>query len=201
MTDTKQNERLGQRQLRCKPGEFRTSMSDDGNKYIEGYFAVFDSNYEIGPGMSESIDAHAFDNTISGDIRCLTDHETRLVIGRTTAKTLEVSVDSHGLYGRALVNPKDQDAMNTYARLERGDISQASIGFDILSEDTDYRQDGSIHWTIRDIKLYEVSVVTFPAYTETDLHARTVQRDEIQKREREKWQAEMKQKLTHKDEV
>ena len=52
--------------------------------------------------------------------------------------------------------------MNLYERVKRRDVDQCSFGFDILSEDTDYREDGSVHWTIRKVKkLYEVSVVTF----------------------------------------
>lgn len=188
--------RLGQRQIRCKPGEFRAIENENGEKFIEGYFAVFNSNYEIGPGMTESIDPAAFDETISGDVRCLTDHDTRLVLGRTTAKTFELEVDQRGLFGRVRINPNDTDATNTHARVERRDVTQASFGFDILDEETDYRQDGSIHWTIKKVKLYECSVVTFPAYLDTDLSARSNQLEQIKKREREKWAAEMRSRLT-----
>ena len=58
------------RQLRTASTQFETR--EDGEKlFIEGYFAVFNSNYEIAPGMSESIAPGAFDNTLSGDIRAL----------------------------------------------------------------------------------------------------------------------------------
>ena len=62
--------------------------------------------------------------------------------------------------------------MNLYARVERGDVDQCSFGFDILEEDTTYNEDGSVHWTIKRVKLYEVSVVTFPAYEDTSVQAR-----------------------------
>lgn len=185
---------IGARQTRCIPGEFKT-RDEDGSQYIEGYFAVFNSIYEIGDGMTESIDEHAFDGALADDIRCLTNHDTTLVLGRSTAKTLELSVDSHGLYGRVLINPNDQDALNTKARVDRGDVTQASFGFDILDENTDYREDGSIHWTIKKVKLYEVSVCTFPAYKETNLKSRAEQRDEIRARKLEAWKQEQKGKL------
>lgn len=185
---------IGSRQVRCMPGEFKT-REENGNQYIEGYFAVFGAIYEIAPGMTESIDEHAFDGALADDIRCLTDHETRLVLGRTTAKTLELSVDSHGLYGRALINPNDQDALNTKARVDRGDVTQASFGFDILDEDTEYRDDGSLHWTIKSVRLYEVSVCTFPAYKETNLTARSAQKAEIEKRNAQVWREQMKRRL------
>ena len=185
---------IGSRQTRCIPGEFKT-REENGSQYIEGYFAVFGSNYEIGDGMTESIDRHAFDNVLDDDIRCLTDHDTRLVLGRTTAGTLELKVDEHGLYGRALVNPNDQDALNTKARIDRRDVSQASFGFDILDEETEYRDDGSVHWTIKAVKLYEVSVCTFPAYKETNLQARAAEKADIEKRHHDAWKTEQKEKL------
>lgn len=185
---------IGSRQTRCIPGEFKT-RDENGNEYIEGYFAVFGSDYNIGDGMSESIDRHAFDGALGDDIRCLTDHDTRLVLGRTTAGTLELHVDEHGLYGRALVNPNDQDAMNTLARVNRGDVSQASFGFDILDEGTEYRDDGSVHWTIRKIKLYEVSVCTFPAYKETNIKSRMADKAALEERRLDAWKKEQKEKL------
>lgn len=189
-----ENRDIGERQTRCIPADFKT-REEDGNQYIEGYFAVFNSDYQIGDGMTESIDEHAFDGALADDIRCLTNHDTTLVLGRNTAKTLELSVDSHGLFGRTLINPKDQDALNTKARVDRGDVTQASFGFDILEEDTEYRDDGSIHWTIRKVKLYEVSVCTFPAYKETNLKSREADKAEADKRRLEAWKNEQKGKL------
>lgn len=186
---------IGSRQIRAFPTSFETRSDEDGNQYIEGYFSVFNSVYDMGQGMSESIAPHAFDDTLSDDIRCLTNHDTRLVLGRTSAHTFELRQDEHGLWGRVLINPKDSDAMNTKARVDRGDVNQASFGFDILQEDTEIREDGSVHWTIRKVKLYECSVVTFPAYTETNLSARQADLEEIKKRSLEAWKEKMKNKL------
>lgn len=185
---------IGKRQTRCINGNFQT-REEDGNLYIEGYFAVFNSVYNIAPGMSESIAPGAFSKVLNNDVRCLTDHDTRLVLGRTTANTFEIREDEHGLWGRALVNPNDQDAMNTKARIDRGDVNQASFGFDILDEETEYRDDGSIHWTIKEVELYECSVCTFPAYKETNITARSAQKDEIEKRKAEAWKTKMKERL------
>lgn len=193
---------MGSRQVRAKTTEFTVRSDEDGKQYIEGYFAVFNSNYNISPGMSESVAPEAFNNTISDDIRCLTDHDTRLVLGRTSAHTFELKVDAHGLWGRALVNPNDQDAINTKARIDRGDINQASFGFDIIREDSDIREDGSVHFTIREVKLYECSVVAFPAYAETNITSRARDAEvakerakEAEKRKSEAWKAKMKSKL------
>lgn len=190
-----ENRDIGARQARALMTNFEVRSEENGDQYIEGYFAVFNSNYDMGGGLSESIAPGAFTDSLSGDIRCLTNHDTRLVLGRTSAHTFEVRQDEHGLWGRVLINPNDQDAMNTKARVNRGDINQASIGFDIISEDTDIRDDGSIHWTIKKVKLYECSVVTFPAYEETNLAARSNQREEIKKRSLQAWKENARKKL------
>lgn len=184
------------RQLRAVNTEFQTR--DDGEaRHISGYFAVFDSVYEIAPGMSESIARGAFSGTIGGDVRALTNHDTTLVLGRTTAGTLELREDERGLWGDITINPNDGDAMNTWARVQRGDVTQCSIGFEIIREDSEVREDGAMHWTIEDVKLYEVSVCTFPAYEETNVSARSKERDDIKARELEAWKIAMKERLTH----
>lgn len=182
------------RQTRDIPATFQTRDDENGKKYIEGYFAVFNSNYEIAQGMSESIAPGAFSNTISGDIRALVNHDTTLVIGRTKAHTLELREDERGLWGKVEINPNDSDAMNLYERVNRGDVDGCSIGFDIVNEETDFRDDGSIHWTIREVTLYEVSACTFPAYEQTNISAREKQRDEIKKRQLEAWRENMKER-------
>lgn len=182
------------RQMRCRGTQFRAAETE-GKKYIEGYFAVFGSTYELWPGATESIDPGAFDGALDDDIRALINHDTTLVLGRTKAGTLELKVDQKGLWGRAEINEKDQDAMNLCARVERGDVDQCSFGFDILEEDTKYNEDGSVHWTIKRVKLYEVSVVTFPAYEDTSVQAREKDYEQIKKRQTEKWKAERREKL------
>ena len=184
------------RQVRSVPTEF-TTREDGDNPAIEGYFAVFNSNYEIAPGMSESIAPGAFSETISGDIRALINHDTTLVLGRTKAGTLELREDSHGLWGHVDINPNDADAVNLYERVKRGDVDGCSFGFEIRSEDTDIHEDGSVHWTIKDVNLFEVSCCTFPAYEQTNISARTAERDEIQKREVQAWREKTKARLSH----
>lgn len=180
--------------MRTASTKFNT-RDEDGKLSIEGYFAVFDSVYQIAPDMSESIAQGAFDNTLSGDIRALINHDTTLVLGRTKANTLQLRTDSHGLWGHIDINPNDSDAMNLYNRVQRGDVDQCSFGFDILNEETDFREDGSVHWTIKEVRLYEVSPCTFPAYEETHIAARAKERDELVKRKSEAWREKMLKKL------
>lgn len=184
------------RQCRSAPTQYRAA-SEDGKRYIEGYFAVFGDMYELWPGATESIAPTAFDGALNDDIRALIDHRTELVLGRSnkSVHTLELRVDSHGLWGRIEINENDIDATNIYARLERGDVDQASFGFEILDEETEYRDDGSVHWTIKKVKLYEVSVCTFPAYEATSLNARHKVYDKFKKRQMEIWRKETLRRL------
>ena len=179
------NRDVYQRRALISPTKFNTR--EDGEAlYIEGYFAVFNSTYEIWNDATESIAPGAFTETLKdADVRALINHDTRLVLGRTKAETLELREDDHGLWGRVLINPNDQDAMNLYERVKRGDVDQCSFGFEIIREETEISDDGSIHWTIREVKLYEVSVCTFPAYEETEVSARQRDAEVIRKQRRE----------------
>ncbi len=185
------------RQTRTVGTRFEVREAEGGNPHISGYFSVFDSNYEIAPGMSESIAPGAFSRTLGNDIRALVNHDTTLVLGRNTAGTLELKEDSHGLWGDIQINPNDQDAMNLYERVRRGDVDQCSFGFEIVSEETEFRDDGSIHWRITEVNLFEVSVCTFPAYEATSVSAREAQRDALKAKRLEEIKDKLKGVLHH----
>lgn len=166
------DKRMLHRQFRSVPVSFQT-RSDETGPVIAGYFAVFNNPTELWPGCIEQIAPGAFASSLNGDVRALIDHDTRLVIGRTVAGTLTLREDATGLYGEIKINEHDSDAMNLYARVQRGDVSQCSFGFDITAEDYVVSPDGqTCTWTIRDVVLYEVSIVTFPAYEATSVEAR-----------------------------
>lgn len=189
------NSRQG-RQLRSTPQQFRTR--DDGDDLIiEGYFAVFDSPYVLWDGATEIVKPGAFAGCLSGDIRALIDHDTRLVLGRTKAGTLTLREDSRGLYGTIKINRDDADAMSLYARVQRGDVDQCSFGFDIEEETFVDLGGGQCRWEINKVNpLYEVSVVTYPAYEETAVKARHADLAEIQRRQDEAWKTKMINRLT-----
>lgn len=171
---------------RYLPMDRMETREDDGNIYLEGYFAVFNRNYEIFPGATESIAPGAFDGSINDDVRALYNHNSDIVLGRTSAGTMELRQDAHGLWGRVKINRDDTDAMNAYRRIQRGDITGCSFGFDIEAQEVEYRDDGTAHWTITSIApLYEVSPCTFPAYVETTVVARKQDLDEIKRKKLE----------------
>ena len=188
------NERQ-QRQVRCVAQQFQTRSAND-DLFIEGYFSVFNSEYPLWEGASEIVKPGAFTNSVSGDVRALINHDSSLVLGRTKAGTLTLRQDERGLWGSIRINRDDVDAMNLYARVQRGDVDQCSFGFDIKRETFVDLCGGKCRWEIEEVDpLYEVSVCTFPAYTETSVSARKQDLAEIERRRAEAWRSEMKKKL------
>lgn len=184
------------RQTRTLASELKTRAEiETQDHYIEGYFAVFNTPTELWPGAYEEIAPDAFNETLANDIRALINHETTLVLGRNKSGTLELKVDSRGLWGNIKINPKDSDAMNLYERVNRGDVDQCSFGFNILQEDTEFREDGSVKWTIRKADLHEVSVCTFPAYEDTGVQARKAELAQHKQRQLEQRKNQLKERL------
>ena len=188
------------RTVRSRRTEFRT-RSEGETPSLSGYFVVFDQPYYWDETMEEVIKPGAFDDCDMSDVRCLTDHLSHLVLGRAneTVHTLSFSIDDTGVYAdKVEINAADTDAMNLYARVQRGDVSQCSFGFDILDEEyIENPSDGSCLWIIHKVKLYEVSVVTFPAYVETSVEARRHDYDTIRRRKLDAWKNDMKERLHH----
>lgn len=177
-----------------RDADFQT-RAEDGRLYIDGYFAVFNSEYWLWDDCFETIDPGAFSLETDTDVRALTNHDTTLVLGRTTVGTLQLRVDDKGLWGTILINEKDQDAVNLYERVKRGDVSQCSFGFDILQEMREIREDGIVAYHLQRVKLWEVSVCTFPAYEETGVQARKADEENVRKRELDEWRARMTARL------
>lgn len=175
--------------------DLKTRAEQEGEMLIEGYFAVFNRQTELWPGAFEEIDSGAFDKTLGNDVRALINHDTSLVLGRNKANTLELKTDSHGLWGSIRINPNDMDAVNLYERVKRGDVDQCSFGFNILSEETEWKEDGIVKWTIKEIDLHEVSVCTFPAYEETGVQARMNEVTQHKERQMEAKKNELRGRL------
>ncbi|MEB5927295.1 HK97 family phage prohead protease [Enterococcus faecalis] len=182
-------------QTRSMATNFSTREETSGKKIIEGYFAVFNQETELWPGAFEEISPEAFNGSLSNDIRALTNHETTLVLGRNKSGTLKLSVDSRGLWGQITINENDSDALNLYERVKRGDVDQCSFGFNILNEETDWREDGTVKWLLKDIDLHEVSVVTFPAYEDTGVQARHTQLEQYREKQTKQWRKKLLSQL------
>lgn len=184
------------RQARTMQAELKTRAEPNGQEmYIEGYFAVFNRQTELWPGAYEEIAPGAFEETLSNDIRALVNHDPTLVLGRTKAGTLELKTDNYGLWGRIAINPNDTDALNIYERVKRGDIDQCSFGFNIIEEETEWREDGTVKWRLKKVDLHEVSICTFPAYEDTNVQARKAEVDQYRKRQLEQKKNQLRERM------
>lgn len=175
-------------------GKLQTREENE-DRYIEGYFAVFCQETEIWNGWYEQIAIGAFANSLkNNDIRCLFNHDSGFVLGRKSAGTLELREDSYGLFGKVKINASDRQAMDVYARVERGDISGCSFGFMPAAEEYEEKEDGT-HWIVKEADTSEVSIVTFPAYPQTEIQARKKDAEQNRKNRVERQKAELKKRL------
>jgi HK97 family phage prohead protease len=158
--------------------EFRVSAPNEPAT-IGGYAAVFDSESEdLGYfcEVREEIDPHAFDSVIATnpDVRCFFNHDPNLVLGRTTAGTLRLSVDARGLVYDC--DPPDtQFARDLMVSLRRKDITGSSFGFICKRDQWTDNPDGSVTRRILEFdQLFDVSPVTFPAFPAASSEARSL---------------------------
>lgn len=160
----------------------------DGGTCIEGHAAVFDSWSETLGGIfpfKEKVRKGAFAESIGrDDIRALFNHDPNYVLGRNRAGTLELVEDDVGL--RVRITPPDTIwARDITTSIRRGDISQMSIGF-VVEDDEWSSKDGIDTRELKKVRLFDVSPVTFPAYTATDVGVRAMQEYDVYKTEQRK---------------
>lgn len=163
---------MKQIERRCLDTKFEIETRDDGTHKLRGMAAVFDILSENLGGFREKIDPGAFDDVMDQDVRALFNHNDNIILGRTKADTLAISVNSVGLaYDIDL--PDTQPARDLVVSIGRGDVDQSSFGF--LVEDDVWTEDdeGRVVRTIKKFKtLFDVSPVVFPAYPDTTVATR-----------------------------
>lgn len=151
------------------------AMDDDADPRLVGYAAVFDSPSEP-MGFTEFVKRGAFTKTINdgADVRLLIDHEG-VPLARTRSRTLTLSEDDRGLRVEASLDPLNPDAARVISAMRRGDLSQMSFAFrtikDWWNEDRTVRE-------LREVQLFDVSVVTYPAYEATVAELRSTQQSD-----------------------
>lgn len=146
----------------------QTRAGEGESQMISGYAAVFNSPTDISGWFTEEIAPGAFSSAIaSSDIRALFNHDWNNVLGRSSAGTLRLSEDEKGLKFEVDL-PQTTVARDLVESLKRGDINQCSFGFIPTVEEWDYNVEPAKR-TVREVELFEVSVVSLPAYEDTDV--------------------------------
>lgn len=161
--------------------------TESGKMIIEGYAAVFDSETLIGSedwGFYESIDKRAFEGANMKDVPLKYNHSDAVpILARTRNKSLSLSVDDKGLFIRAELLDT-QDCIDMYKRIKAGLIDKMSFAFTVKEESV--RNDKTPHRKIlRFDRIFDVSVVDVPAYDDTSIYARSLDRVETWKRQAE----------------
>jgi HK97 family phage prohead protease len=163
-------------EYRCLTHEFRVE-GEESKPVIVGHAAVFNSLSENLGGFRELIKPGAFDEVIKDDVRALFNHNEDLVLGRTTAGTLRLSIDERGLHYE--IDPPDtQLARDLLISMRRGDVNRSSFAFGIDRDGQEWSEDdeGRVIRTIHNFKrLHDVSPVTFPAYQAAESSIRSLQ--------------------------
>lgn len=182
---------MEQRAIRRAP-EIRAS--GEGPTQVVGYAAVFyrendpSTEYELWPGVIERVMPGAFDRALGeDDVRALFNHDPDNLLGRTKSGTTRLSVDTVGLRYEIDLDPKDPLHARVANMLERGDLDGSSFQFSTRTDT--WRMDGGKEIReLRDVKLYDVGPVTFPAYEGASSGARSNDLAETRS-SRDKWVA------------
>jgi len=152
-----------------------TASSTMTAKSIDGYGAVFGREAIIGGVFRERLEAGAFADALkTSDIRCLFNHDSNYLLGRSSAATLEVKEDSRGLFFRAYLLPFDAVSYGIARRVERRDLQGCSFSFsDVTDRWVLPRKPGDLDLRIIEKVglVYDLGPVCFPAYEHTTITA------------------------------
>jgi len=162
MLETRSYKRVGQPEIRA---------AADGGTQIAGAGAVFMSYSQNLGGFVEQIEANAFDEVIDGDVVALVNHDPNLLLGRSGAGTLALTIDADALRYVIDLDMSDPDAVSAAAKIRSGNMPGSSFSF-VTAEDGDKWELTEQGFPLRTITrmagLYDVGPVTFPAYRGTE---------------------------------
>ena len=153
---------------------FQIEERKDDNPVIRGHAAVFNEATDIGGFFREQVAPGAFKKSIKeDDVRALFNHDPNLVLGRNTSETLRLKEDDKGL-AIEIDPPPTQFANDLMVLMKRGDITQMSFAFQVMGEEWEENEGKLPLRTLKKLRLFDVSPVTFPAYEGTDVAVRSL---------------------------
>ncbi|SEN79994.1 HK97 family phage prohead protease [Lihuaxuella thermophila] len=151
-------------------------IDEENSPKITGYAAVFNELSENLGGFREQIAPGAFAKTIqTADVRALWNHDPNFVLGRNKSGTLQLAEDERGLRIE-IIPPDAQWAKDLIASMKRGDVDQMSFGFRTVEDVWEAKGKENIR-TLKEVELFDVSIVTYPAYPQTSVQARSLMGD------------------------
>ena len=150
---------------RINQAEFEVREESDG-MHFSGYAALFNSPSEPLPFV-ESIASGAFKRSLKSrnDVKFLWNHDSGEILGSTRARTVTLIEDDRGLRVEGML-PNTSRGRDVAELLKRGDVDAMSFGFSVPTGGDTWSSDGSER-TLKQVRLHEVSIVAWPAYTAT----------------------------------
>jgi HK97 family phage prohead protease len=153
--------------------ELRVEQREDKKPVIKGYAIVFNKLSEDLGGFREQVAPGSCTRAIKEDnIVAAFNHDPNFVLGRNKAGTLQLSEDEKGVHYTIDPVPDFEWCRNLLWNIEKGNINQCSFKFAVTKDAWENKKDGSIIRTLEDIKLYDISIVTYPAYPQTTAKVR-----------------------------
>lgn len=146
---------------------------EESRMLVEGYAIVFNSESRDLGGFTEVVKENALDKALerNTDVLALYGHDYQNVLGRQSADTLQLEKDERGIKF-TLDLPNTQLGRDVYTLVERGDLKGNSFGFTVEKDSWDKKGDKVIR-TIEQVRdLFEISIVSLPAYEATELTKR-----------------------------
>ena len=174
---------MAEAEIRALRAPVELRQEDDGPIRVAGYAAVFNEETNIGGYFTETIAPGAFTSAIErgDDVVFLINHEG-LPLARTRSGTLKLTQDDRGLYIESELDPSDPDVRAIVPKMKRGDLDKMSFAFMPTKQSWDDRGEMPKRM-IEDVQLFDVAIVTTPAYDGTEIGLRSLQkhREEKQK--------------------
>lgn len=163
--------------------EFRASEQD--NRTVEGYAVVFNSVTDLG-WFTEEIDPHAFDTADMSNVYLLGNHDENIVLAGTSNNTLVWVIDERGVYQRSTI--VDTSVGKDWLKLvKNGLINKQSFAFTIAKDGEEWSErNGKEHRRITKVsRVFDFSLVTYPAYESTNVRCKTDELAELHRRRKE----------------
>lgn len=139
---------------------------------VEGYALKFNTESRNLGGFIETITPEALEGVDLSDVRCFLDHDSSKLLGRTSSGTLKLNVDETGLYFRCIL-PNTSVGRDAMELVTRGDLNQCSFGFTVEKDKWAKGNDIMMRSINKIGNLFEISLVSIPAYDDTDVRVAT----------------------------
>lgn len=152
------------------PAEIR---ADEDGIRVSGYAAVFGEVADIGGMFREVIEPGAFRTAIGRDDVVFVINHDGLPLARTRSGTLRLEEDAHGLRMETVLDPTDPDVQAIVPKMKRGDLDKMSFAFRATKQQWDETAEPPLR-RIQEVELFDVSIVTTPAYDGTEIGLRSL---------------------------